>query len=241
MGCYRMARRAWAGSSPAPGEKALMTIPIRVLIADDHVDARERLHLLLSEEQDIHVVGQAANGEQAVQQAIRHRPAVVLMDLAMPIMGGLEALRQMREVGLRACVVALIGDAGDLLAGEAMNAGAVACLPAGAHKPDVLAVIRRAAAGCQPASQADTEGREQPAAPAIGPAIGPPLHAALTGREHDVLRLITQGLSNKQIAMQLHLSQGTVRGYVSAILAKLRVADRTQAAVYALKHGLADG
>jgi len=218
-----------------------MMTPIRVLIADDHVDARERLQLLLSEEQDIHVVGQAANGEQAVQQAIRHRPDVVLMDLAMPIMSGLEALRQMREAGLQACVVALIGDAGDPLAGEAMKAGAVACLLAGAHKTDVLAVIRRAAAACQPASQADFQGQEQPAAPANGPAISPPLHAALTGREREVLRLITQGLSNKQIATHLHLSQGTVRGYVSAILAKLRVADRTQAAVYALKHGLTDG
>ncbi len=213
--------------------------PIRVLIADDHLDARERLQLLLSEEPDIHVVGQAANGEQAVQQAIRHRPDVVLMDLTMPIMGGLEALRQMREAGLWACVVALVGDAGDSLAGEAIKAGAVACLPAGAHKPDVLAVIRQAAAGCQPASQAGIE--EQPAASANGPASRPPLHAALTGRERDVLRLITQGLSNKQIAMELHLSQGTVRGYVSAILAKLRVADRTQAAVYALKQGLVDG
>jgi len=79
------------------------------------------------------------------------------------------------------------------------------------------------------------------AAPANGPAISLPLHAALTGREREVLRLITQGLSNKQIAIHLHLSQGAGRGYVSAILARLRVADRTQAAVYALKHGLTDG
>jgi NarL family two-component system response regulator LiaR len=234
-----LARRSETGSSPTPGRKALMTPPIRVLIADDHLEARERLHLLLSEEPDIHVVGQAANGEQAVQQAIRHRPDVILMDLAMPIMNGLEALRQLREAGLRACVVALIGEAGDALAVEAMKSGAVACLAAGAHKPEALAVIRQAAAGCQSMSQPRIE--ELSAASVNGSAIRPPLHVALTGRERDVLRLITQGLSNKQIAMALHLSEGTVRGYVSAILAKLRVADRTQAAVYALKHGLADG
>lgn len=207
---------------------SFVTTPIRGLIADDRLDVRERLRHLLAEEPDIHVVGQAANGEQAVQQAIRHRPDVILMNLAMPIMGGLEALRQLREAELRACVVALIRDADDALAGQAIKAGAVACVMAGAHKLEVLAVIRQAAAGCQPAVSAS------------GPA-NRPLHAALTGRERDVLRLITQGLTNKQIAMAPHLSEGTVRGYLSVILTKLRVADRAQAAVYVLKHGLADG
>ena len=231
-----------------------MKTPIRVLIVDDSIDVREGLQALLSEELDIEVVGQAANGDQAVQQAIRHRPDVILLDLVMPIMNGVEAVRCMCELGLPSRVIVLAGHADGPFVNDALQAGANGHLLKDVLKPDLLAAVRDGFGdgigngrrdgpydGLHNGATTHLDGAQPEAQPIDPIPTEPPLHASLTGRERDVLRLITQGQSNKQIAMHLRLTEGTVKGYVSAILAKLHVADRTQAAVYALKHALAEG
>ena len=212
-----------------------MTEPIRVLIVDDHAIVREGLRTLLSEEPGIEVVGEAANGVEALVSATRLQPDVILMDLVMPEMDGLEATKLIREGGSASRILVLTSFADDQRVRAAIRAGAIGYLLKDVLKDDLLHAIRTAAQG-RPAlhPEAQRQLMQQVAAPAP-----PSLLEDLTARERDVLRLIARGQSNKEIAATLHLTEGTVKGYVSAILAKLGVDDRTQAALYAVKHGLA--
>jgi DNA-binding NarL/FixJ family response regulator len=212
-----------------------MTSPIRVLIVDDHEIVREGLEILLSEEAAITVVGRAANGTEAVALAAELQPDVILMDLVMPELNGIEATRQIRHAGLPSQILVLTTFADDQKVREAIEAGAIGYLLKDVLKADLLRAIQTAAQG-KPTLHPEAQSylMRQVSAP---PAASPPAH--LTERELEVLRLIAQGQSNKEIAVTLHLTEGTVKGYVSAILAKLGVADRTQAALYAVKHGLA--
>ncbi|HYN87952.1 MAG TPA: response regulator transcription factor [Ardenticatenaceae bacterium] len=215
-----------------------MTRPVRVLIVDDHEIVREGLQTLLEEEPGVNVVGMATNGAEALRLAAALRPDVILMDLLMPEMDGIEATRRIRALSPTSQVLVLTSFAGDQHVRDAVGAGALGYLLKDVLKPDLLQAIRSAALG-QPTLHPEAQRqlmRQVSDVPASGPL------ADLTQREREVLRLIAAGRSNKEIAATLHLTEGTVKGYVSAILAKLGVADRTQAALYAVRHGLgADG
>jgi len=213
-----------------------MTSSIRVLIVDDHEIVREGLETLLSEEPTITVVGQAANGAEAVTLAAALRPDVILMDLVMPELDGIEATRRIRRAGAASQILVLTSFADDRHVREAIEAGAIGYLLKDVLKADLLRAIHTAAQG-KPTLHPEAQGylMRQVSAPSASASVLP-----LTERERAVLRLIATGQSNKEIALTLHLTEGTVKGYVSAILAKLGVADRTQAALYAVKHGLVD-
>ncbi|MBE7471122.1 MAG: DNA-binding response regulator [Anaerolineae bacterium] len=214
-----------------------MTSPIRLLIVDDHEIVREGLETLLAEETSVSVVGQAANGAEAVALAAELQPDVILMDLVMPELDGIEATRQIRSAGLASQILVLTSFADDQKVREAIEAGAIGYLLKDVLKADLLRAIQAAAQG-KPTLHPEAQSylMRQVSAPAA-----PLSKSNLTERELDVLRLIASGQSNKEIAVTLHLTEGTIKGYVSAILAKLGVADRTQAALYAVKHGLAGG
>jgi DNA-binding NarL/FixJ family response regulator len=210
---------------------------IRVLIVDDHAVVREGLNLFLGEESDeIDVVGEAADGVEAVEAAKRLKPDVVLMDVLMPRRNGIEALREMAAAGLGSRVLMLTTFSEDTQVHDAIQAGAIGYLLKDVSRPDLLAAIRAAADGkptLHPEAQARLM-RKLTSQPEPSPLD------ELTDRERDVLRLIARGSSNKAIAKTLFLSVGTVKGYVSAILAKLGVTDRTQAALLAVRHGLGE-
>lgn len=211
-----------------------MTQSIRVLIVDDHPMVREGLRTLLADVNDITIVGEAATGLAAIQQTTALQPDVVLMDLALPELDGIQATARLRELRPAPQVLALTSFADDQHVRQAIQAGAIGYLLKDVLKPALLQAIRAAAQG-QPTLHPIAQRM------LIRQMHAPEPHSALTElteRERDVLRLIGSGYSNKQIAGALHLTEGTVKGYVSAILAKLGVADRTQAALYAVKQGL---
>src|SRR5262245_48534139 len=212
-----------------------MSDRIRLLIADDPAVVREGLQLFFSEESDIEVVGTASDGLEAVAAAERLRPDVILLDVMMPRLNGIEALRQIRERGLRARVLMLTTFAEDSNVRDALQAGAIGYLLKDVLRPELLAAIRAAAVG-KPTLHPEAQSRL--ISQLVEPAAASPIDA-LTTRERDVLMLIATGHSNKAIAAKLFLSVGTVKGYVSAILEKLGVADRTQAALLAVRHGVA--
>lgn len=207
---------------------------IQVMIVDDHAIVREGLRLLLSEEMDVEVVGEASNGREAVLRAEMLLPQVILMDLMMPEMDGIAATQAIRQ-NFPACqVIVLTSFAEDQRVPDAIQAGAIGYLLKDVLKSDLLLAIQAAARG-EPTlhPEAQRQLMRQMTQP-----IPQNLLGGLTEREMDVLRLIARGHSNKEIAGSLHLTEGTVKGYVSTILGKLQVADRTQAALYAVKHGV---
>lgn len=207
----------------------------RVLIADDHAMVREGLQMFLSEEADeIDVVGQAADGPQALALAQQLRPDVILMDLIMPHMDGIEVTRRLRAAGVPSRVLILTSFLEEQQIRDAIRAGAMGYLLKDVGKQELLDAIRAAADG-KPTLHPEVQ---QHLMRQVAQPPEPSLVETLTEREVDVLRLIARGRSNKEIAAQLFLGLGTVKGYVSAVLAKLEVADRTQAALYATKHGL---
>jgi DNA-binding NarL/FixJ family response regulator len=203
---------------------------IRVLIADDHAVVRQGLRTYLELQDDIDVVGEAADGDEAVAAAGELGPDVVLLDLVMPGAGGLSALGALPAAapGARVLVLTSFGDDERVFA--ALRAGAAGFLLKDVEPAELVRAIRTAASG-----QA-----------ALSPAVATRVVAAvaqadeLTPRERDVLRLIAQGRSNKRIALELGMAEKTVKTHVSHVLAKLGVADRTQAALYAVRTGLAD-
>jgi len=212
-----------------------MTPTIRVLLVDDHAIVREGLQMLLAEEADIEIVGEASNGKVALTLAADLHPDVVLMDLVMPEMDGLEAMQRLRELCPDSHILVLTSFTDDQRVRAAIRAGATGYLLKDVLKPELVRAIRDAAQG-RPTLHPEAQQRLMQQ---ISEPPEPSLLEALTERERDVLRLIAQGRSNKEISATLHLTEGTVKGYVSAILSKLGVADRTQAALYAVKHGLA--
>ncbi len=207
---------------------------IQLMIVDDHAIVREGLRLLLSEEMEIEVVGEASNGREAVLRAEKLLPQVILMDLVMPEMDGIAATQAIRQNFPSCQVIVLTSFAEDQRVPDAIQAGAIGYLLKDVLKGDLLSAIQAAARG-EPTlhPEAQRQLMRQMTQP-----IPQNLLGALTEREMDVLRLIARGQSNKEIAASLHLTEGTVKGYVSTILGKLQVADRTQAALYAVKHGV---
>jgi NarL family two-component system response regulator LiaR len=219
---------------------------IRVLIADDHGMVRQGLRTFLDLHDEIEVVGEAANGLEAVEQAHHLRPDVILMDLVMPKLDGVEALRQIRALNLNAQVLVLTSFTEDDKVFPAIATGAAGYLLKDVSPDDLLRAIQAAHRGeVQLHPDITKKLMNQVAARATQPS--PPHHqieamdrsAELTERELEVLRLIANGLNNREIARQLAISEKTVKTHVSNILSKLNLADRTQAAIYALKAGLA--
>ncbi len=210
--------------------------PIRVFIAEDHAIVRKGVRTLLSLEKDIEVIGEAANGREAVEQVGVLHPDVVLMDLVMPELDGIQAIQQIKASQPEARVLVLTSFATDDKIFPAIKAGALGYLLKDSDPAELANAIRQVNAG------------EYSLHPIIARKVMEelnlsPKHLAdaqpLTGREVEVLRMVAQGKSNRQIAEELVLSLGTVRAHLSSILGKLHLASRTQATLYALREGLA--
>ena len=214
-----------------------MAKSIRILIADDHAIVRKGIRALLATEADIEVVGEAADGKEAVEKAERLRPDVVLMDLVMPGMDGIEATRRITTRQPEIRILVLTSFAEDEKVFPALKAGALGYLLKDAGPEELVRAIRQVYRG------------ESSLHPAIArkvlqelsrPSEQPPTPEPLTERELEVLRLIAKGKSNREIAEELVISEATVRTHVSNILGKLQLASRTQAALYALREGIAE-
>jgi DNA-binding NarL/FixJ family response regulator len=210
---------------------------IRVLIVDDHEIVREGLQTLLSEEPDFEVVGTAGDGAAALTLAESTKPDVIIMDLVMPGLDGIEATRRIHHDHPDVGVLVLTTFADDQRVREAIQAGATGYLLKDVLKADLLRALRDAAVGRPSLHPEVQQHLMREVAGKVSPEQAP--HASLTEREIGILRLIAEGRSNKEIAAALYLTEGTIKGYVSTIFDKLGVEDRTQAALYAVKHGLA--
>jgi DNA-binding NarL/FixJ family response regulator len=211
--------------------------PVRVLIADDHQVVREGLRMILSEEREtIEVVGEAADGHEAVREAARLKPDVVLMDLLMPGLDGVAATERLRAGGGGPKILIFTTYADDERVRDAIRAGATGYLLKDVLRAQLVQAIHAAALGVP---TLDPRAQQHPTRHVASPHTAS-LLAGLPLCELDELALLVGGLGNKQIAAELHLSVGTVKGYVSAILPKINAGDRTQAALFAVKHGLED-
>ena len=205
----------------------MTTPPIRVLIAEDHLIARVGVGTIVETQADMQVVAEAANGAEAVHLHGQHRPDVTLMDIRMPVMGGVEAMRAIRARAPLARFIALSTYSGDEEIRRALQAGASAYLTKDVLDDELVKTIRLVHAGRA----------------YLPPAVAATLaaHATrpeLTARELDVLALIVRGMGNKQIAGELKIAEYTVKNHVKNVLSKLGVDDRTQAATSALQRGI---
>lgn len=201
--------------------------PIRVLTVDDHALLREGIAALIAAEPDMTLVAEAANGREALEQFRRHRPDVTLMDLRMPELSGLEALSAIRAEAPDARVIVLTTYSGDVQILRALRAGASAYLLKSTLRDELLDAIRAVHAGHKRLSpEVSFELAEHVAAD------------ALSAAETRVLRLVAEGLSNKEIAATLAITEEGVKGQVRSILAKLGAHDRTHAVVIGLKRGI---
>jgi DNA-binding NarL/FixJ family response regulator len=207
--------------------------PIRVLIADDHEIVRIGMSKLLENRPDIEVVGLAVDGEEAIALCAEHAPDVVLMDLEMPRVGGIEATRRIAGDGSQARVVALTSFADRDHIAEALDSGAVGYLLKDSGPDEIVSGIRAAAAG------------ESPLTPRVALTVVRELRTAgptdsLSDREREVLALVGAGVPNKQIALRLGISPKTVKSHLSHIFRHIGVRDRFQAAMWARRHGLVE-
>jgi DNA-binding NarL/FixJ family response regulator len=208
----------------------------RVLIVDDHAVVREGLRAFLELQDDVEVIGEAADGEEAIEFAHRLRPDVILMDLVMPRLDGIAAMRRLHELvpDTRVIVLTSFLDEDRLL--PAIQAGAAGYLLKNAEPAELARAIRAANAG--EAIIDPTAAARLVRAISDGPIPSASSSERLTRREHEVLELIARGQSNKRIAFVLGISEKTVKTHVGHVLAKLGVTDRTQAALLAVREGL---
>lgn len=210
--------------------------PIRVLLVDDHVIVRRGIRALLETEEDILVVGEAQDGQEALARVRDLHPDVILLDLLMPRMDGIEVTRRVVTADPDARILILTSFAADEGVFPAIRAGALGYLLKDTGPEALVSAIRQVHAG------------ESSLSPTIArkllqeisrPPSGPPTPDPLSEREGDVLRAVARGMSNQEIAEALSISEATVRTHVSNILSKLHLASRIQAALYALREGLA--
>jgi len=212
---------------------------IRVLLVDDQEIVCEGLQRILGSDAAIEVVGAAANGLEAVALADEYRPDLVLMDLKMPEMNGIAATQQIRAAHPEIRVLVLTTYDDDEWLYDAIRAGASGYLLKDTPRADLIRAIKGTVEGDAYVDPAVTA-RLLASIAQSKPISQQPTQISLSDRDRKILRLITQGLSNADIAARLYLAEGTVRNYTSAIFAKLGVSDRTQAAIAALRYGLVD-
>jgi DNA-binding NarL/FixJ family response regulator len=208
-----------------------VTAAIRILIVDDHPMVRRGLRELFDGESDIEVIDAVGGGEEAVAVSLAARPDVVLMDVSMPEMDGIEATRRLLAVRPEARVVMLTSFADHERVMEALDSGAVGYMLKDAESDELLRGVRAAARGESPLSP-------RAARALITERRGQRPFEQLTARELDVLRLVARGLSNKQVAWRLAISEKTVKAHMTSIFGRIGVADRTQAALWAQRHGV---
>jgi len=204
---------------------------IRVLIVDDHSVVREGLRMFLARDLDLEVVGEAADGAEAIQQARLLRPDVVIMDLLMPVLDGIAATQMIRSELPETEVLALTSVLESASVTEALRVGAIGYLLKDTQAAELRTAIKAAAAG-------QVQLSAQAAAYLLGALRMPERPEPLTPREMDVLRLLAHGQSNKEISRTLHLVEETVKSHVRHILAKLGVQSRTQAVLAAIQLGI---
>ena len=210
---------------------------MKILLCDDQAVIRDGLEMLLNLEKDFQVIGAAQDGAEAVELAAQKQPDLILMDLKMPIMNGIEATREIHTKFPNIKILVLTTYDDDEWVFDAIRAGAAGYLLKDTPRQKIVEAIRGTVEGksfLDPAIAGKL--LNQVASKQTQPTSI--LTGKLTERELDVLRLIAKGINNSDIAVRLHLSEGTVRNHVSAILEKLGVSDRTQAAVIAIQHGL---
>ena len=220
------------------GAAATTERPIRVLIVDDQTIVRKGIRALLAEVENITVVGEASSGQEAVAQGQALDPDVILLDVAMPVMDGIEAIRQItaRQAGAR--ILVLTGFTSDDKVFPAIKAGALGYLLKDSEPNDLIRAIEQVSRG-EPALHPSIALQllEELRRPAQSTPRTPPTNA-LTAREVDVLRLVATGMTNREIGAQLHTTEATVKSHVSSILSKLHLANRVQAALlYTLQEG----
>ncbi|UCF98810.1 MAG: response regulator transcription factor [Spirochaetaceae bacterium] len=209
-----------------------------VVIVDDHGIVRQGLQTYLNLMDDITVVAEAGNGVEALAQVRRHTPDVVLMDLVMPEMDGIEATRQIRQLSPTTKVIVLSSFTDDEKVFSAIKAGAIGYLLKDISPEDLARAVRAVIRG-------KTQLHPDIAQKLMNQFIAPKdpneaISEDLTPREIEVLRLLAQGMSNAELATALYISEKTVKTHISNILGKLNLNDRTQAAIYAYKHGLVE-
>lgn len=202
---------------------------ISILLADDHSLVRAGLAALLDGTDDLHVVGQAENGRRAVELAAELRPDVVLMDLSMPVMDGVEATRELLHDQPDSIVVVLTSFSDHQRVNDALRAGAVGYLLKDCDPRDLLAAVRAAAEGHAPLDPRVTRAL-LPSTETASPAEG------ISARELQVLRLAARGLANKQIGRSLGISERTVKAHLGKVFRQIGVSDRTSAALWAREH-----
>lgn len=204
---------------------------IRILLVDDHAVVRQGLRMFLSLDSELAIVGEAVNGADALQKAHGLQPDVILMDLMMPVMDGITAIGILRRDLPEIEIIALTSVLEDASVFNAMRAGATGYLLKDTEADELCQAIKAAAAG-------QVQLSPQAAARLLREVPAPNSPEKLTDRETDVLRLLAQGLANKEIAAELTIGEKTVKTHVSNILGKLGVVSRTQAALYAARIGL---
>jgi NarL family two-component system response regulator LiaR len=209
--------------------------PIRVLVVDDHGIVRRGIRALLGEIEDIEVVGEASNGLQAVEQADRLRPDVILMDLIMPEMDGIEAMRRISIRQPKVRLLVMTSYSGDDMLFPAIKAGALGFLLKDTRPQELVRSIRQVHRGEPSLHPSIAHKLLQEVSQSRPPK---PTPEPLTARELEVLGLVARGMDNRQIAEQLFIAEVTVRSHISHILDKLHLANRVQATLYALRKGL---
>lgn len=214
-----------------------MSGPIRIMVADDHPVVRDGLVAMLATQSDFEVVGQAGDGQEAVQQYLAIRPDVTLLDLEMPVLDGVAALRQIRQHDSEARVIVFTAFDTDERILQAVQAGAAGYLLKGAPRAEVFGAIRIVFEGgslLQPVIASKLMRQVTRVSESSD------ISEELTARELEVLQLLAQGLQNKEIAAKLIISERTVKFHVSSILSKLDVGNRTEAVAVAVQKGLID-
>ena len=208
-----------------------MTEDIRLLLVDDHTVVRQGLKMVLSLEPGLNIIGEAGNGQEALDLIPKLQPQVILMDLLMPVMDGVSAIRAIKKTYPDIEVVALTSVLEDRLVIDAVEAGAAGYLLKETGPEELIEAIRAAAKG---------EVRLHPKAQKrlVKEVRTPEMRESLTERETATLRLVAKGYANKEIATELGVSEVTVKTHVSSILSKLNLSSRTQAALFALKEGI---